>query len=74
MEFKICLPSVPPSWIIVNGRISRTEQGGEGKVAVQFTDLSEEVSDSIHLYALKYQRELMRKRKDSDPEINHSSP
>jgi hypothetical protein len=65
LEVKILLPLEPACWIVVYGDVMRTEarQDGQVDVAVRFSDTGESVCEAINQYALKRQRELIRKRK-----------
>jgi hypothetical protein len=65
VEVKLLLPLEPSLWIVMYGRVVRTESLGEGQfeVAVQFSEMDEAVQDTINRYTLKRQREIIRKRK-----------
>jgi hypothetical protein len=65
LELKILLPLDPPLWIVIYGNVVRSEDKKEGscETAVQFLDLDEPVTEVINKYALRRQRELIRKRK-----------
>jgi len=65
LEVKILLPLEPACWIVVYGDVVRNEtrQDGQVNVAVRFSDPGESVSEAINQYALKRQRELIRKRR-----------
>ena len=66
MELKILLPLNPPVWVAVYGKVVRVEVLGNNQyeVAVRFTDLDDEISETIYQYTLKRQREIIRKQKE----------
>lgn len=65
VEIRMVLPLYPPVGVITFGIVVRADEatGGRRKVAVQFTDLEDDVEDVIIQYALKRQRELIRQEK-----------
>lgn len=65
VEVKMILPLYPPAGVLAIGEVVRAEEvaGGRRKVAVQFTDMDDDVRDVIIQYALKRQREIIRHEK-----------
>lgn len=65
LELKMLLPVYPPVGMIVYGNVIRTEEldNGACELAIQFSDLDDEIQDIIIQYTLKRQRENIRRLK-----------
>lgn len=65
VEIKMLLPVCPPVPILAYGEVVRVHalEDGTYELAVQFTDMDDEVRDAIIQYALKRQREIIRRQK-----------
>jgi len=65
IEIKMLLPTYPPVGILTYGNIVQVNDLGNGEyeVALYFSDMDDEVKDEIIQYALKRQREILRKNK-----------
>lgn len=65
IEIKMLLPTYPPVGILTYGNIVQVKDLGNGEyeVALHFSDMDDEVKDEIIQYALKRQREILRKHK-----------
>lgn len=68
VELKMFLTVHPPVWIVVYGKVLRVDELADGfrEVAVQFLDLSDEVSSLLDRYILRRQREMIRKQRDHE--------
>jgi hypothetical protein len=66
VEVKMLLPACPPVGILTYGDVTRVLDLGKGEyeVALQFTDMDDEVRDELIQYALKRQREIIRKQRE----------
>jgi hypothetical protein len=66
IEVKMLLPACPPVGILTYGDVTRVLDLGNGEyeVALQFTDMDDEVRDELIQYALKRQREIIRKQRE----------
>ncbi|MBF0538937.1 MAG: PilZ domain-containing protein [Nitrospirae bacterium] len=67
VEVKILLPTSPPVGIIVYGIVVRVKElmdmpGSE--IAITFIDMEEDVRDELIQYALKRQREILRRQRE----------
>jgi hypothetical protein len=67
-EIKICLAFQPPIWIVVYGRVTRSEPLDDrcSEVALCFCELDDEIRDTINHYTMKRQRELIRRQRGYD--------
>jgi len=65
MEIKMLLPECPPVAVLVYGRVVRVRElnRDEYEVAIQFSDMDDEVRDVIIQYALRRQREIINRRR-----------
>ncbi len=65
VEIRMVLPLYPPVGVIAFGIVVRSDEAAAGrrKVAVQFTEMEDDVEDVIIQYALKRQREMIRQEK-----------
>jgi hypothetical protein len=68
MEIKMLIPVHPPAWIVLYGAVVRLGEisSGEYEVAIDFTDMDDEVRDVINYYTLKRQREIIRRQRGYD--------
>jgi hypothetical protein len=66
LEIRILLPSRPPVGLLVYGSVVRADDAGNGEteIALQFTDISEDLREEIIQYALTRQREIIRKSRE----------
>jgi hypothetical protein len=68
LELKMLLPVYPPVGVLANGtvmRVTELENGSFG-TSLHFVDLADEARDLIIQYALKRQRELMRRQRERE--------
>lgn len=69
MEVKLLLPTYPPVAVFAYGEVKRVRDIGNGKheVAIEYVNMSESVRNEIIQYTLSYQRETIKKHKESRP-------
>jgi c-di-GMP-binding flagellar brake protein YcgR len=65
IEIKMLLPSYPPIGILTYGNVVRVNDAGNGQyeIALHFLDMEDEVRNEIIKYAVKRQRDIIRKQR-----------
>ncbi len=65
VEVQMLLTMHAPVWIQVYGEVTRVSaaQDGENEVAIGFTDMDDDIRDTINYYTLKRQREIIRRQR-----------
>lgn len=65
LEIKMLLPKYPPTGILAYGKVVKVNEKGDGthEVSLHFRNLDDEVRDEIIQYALKRQREIIKKER-----------
>lgn len=68
IEIKMFLPLHPPVWILLYGKVARVRDldNDQYEVALQFTDVEDEVMDILSYYTIKRQREVIMKLRQRD--------
>jgi hypothetical protein len=65
VEVQMLLTIHAPVWVVVYGQVTRCHQvqPDENEVAIDFTDMDEDIRDMINYYTLRRQREIIRKQR-----------